>query len=192
MRISTISYGRTLSDQDFGSFRSELTADLESGDNVQDCLNQLKVIVLANVNDQLVEARLGAVQQSLPLSSPEVKPETLEEKIDKAVEEKPAKKVAKTKKAAAKEEVKKTVKASANVAYDRTLQAHKTMFLAMASELGLRKGVTPEDKTALKQTSEFMEGQDMFEAGSTEVLDYFKKTASHQFKDFKKQLSADV
>jgi len=190
MRITTISYGRTLSDKDYGSFRSELTAELESGDDVQKSLNSLKEMVLRNVNEQiLASGEAPEAQQELPVAKA-----TLEvtEQAPGAVEEvtkKPAKKVTKK---VAKKVAKKTTKKATHVVYDRTLQPHKTMFLAMAAELGLRDGKEPEDKTALKETSEFMEGQEMFETGSTEILEAFKVMAAFQFKDFKAQAQVAV
>ena len=190
MRITTINYGRTLSDKDFGSFRAELTADLESGDDVQTCMDALKRVVLRNLNESLLCSKgESSTQVELPL-------ETKEAPVaEEVVAEEPKKKVAKktvTKKVAAKTETKKKVKKATHVAYDRNLQPHKTMFLAMASDLELRDGTTPEDKKALKETSTFMEGQEMFEAGSTDILVSFQEMAVFQFNAFKKQFQADV
>lgn len=198
MRITTISYGRTLTDGNYGSFRADVTADLE-GDNPQEAIDKLKEFVLANVNDQVGPSVADSFspQQDMFKDTKEVvevkketAPEPKEEVVVAQEEKKPAKK--KVTKKAAKKTAKKATKKTASVPYDRNLQPHKTMFLAMASELGLRDGVSPEDKKALKETSEFMEGKDMFEAGSTDILDSFKETASHQFKDFKKTFQAEV
>jgi len=181
MKYSSISFGRTLSDGNFGSFRADVTAELSEGDCLQSCMNSLKELVDKNLNADILDVS----QIELPIETVEIDHKVL----DKIVEEKPKKKVSKK---VAKKVAKKAVKKPANVVYDRNLQPHKTMFLAMATELGLRDGKTPEDKAALKNSSEFMEGIDMFEAGTTDILDSFKEIAMHQFQDFKKQASVDV
>ena len=55
MRITTISYGRTLSDGNFGSYKAEMTAELESGDHVQTGMDMLRTLVLDNLHGRIEE-----------------------------------------------------------------------------------------------------------------------------------------
>jgi hypothetical protein len=163
MKLQTIAFGRTLSDKDFGSFRVDVTAELSEGDCVQSCMNELKEFAIRNVNADLLSVKDPA-QQELA--------------VDPVVEDTPKKAAKKVAKKAAKKVAKKVVKKKATTPYDRTLQVHRDIFLELSSNLGMRKpNMSDDEKQALKATSLHMEGKDMFEAGTTTVLNDFKLTS---------------
>jgi len=176
---TTISYGRTLSDKDYGSFRVDISQELEEGDNAQAIINAMKTFAIANLNEQILEIK-DPKQAELPIKekpAKKVAKEIEEVEEEEEVEEKP-KKATKTAKKAAK----KVVKKKAAIPYDRNLPVHKDMFLALTKDLGIRHGnMTPDEKLSLKATSLFMEGHDMLEAGSTDIIEMFSHNTKSVF-----------
>lgn len=171
-----MAYGRTLSDKDFGGFRADCSAELQEGDDVQGCMNTLKEFVLRNVNEDILKTE--------PPSNPAPVKAPQEEKEVKPKVKKP---LAKEKK-----ETKAKVKKKALAPYDRSLPVHKELFLALAKDLKLRKGDSDNERTALKETSLFMEGKDMLEVGSLDILQSFKDACVFQYNDFLSKLAVDV
>lgn len=184
MKIKTISYGRTLSDKDFGSFRADCTAELSEGDCVQSCMNEIKKFVVSNLNEDAKAAK-NPKQTEMPIEREMTSEEAAEDGSDSGTTDEPVKKVTKkVAKKAAKKVAKKAVKKAAFVKYDRELKVHKEIFLDIASKLGLRKPkMEPHEKVALKATSLGMEGKDMFEAGTTNVITEFKNMAQQIYMD---------
>jgi hypothetical protein len=174
MLITTMKYYRRLTDGNYGSTEIGMDFQLAEGEDPNEAMRIAKNFVNSELGLGVDPKQQEMYNEDISVKDAEaiknIKPVVTEE--EEEVTEAPKKKVAKK---AVKKVAKKVVKKKAAIPYDRTLQVHKDIFLDLSSKLGMRKPVmNADEKQALKATSLHMEGKDMFEAGTTTVLNDFK------------------